>query len=347
MFSDKSTNFLKYAVCLFFTLFLILQNGLNAAAASPEPANPGKRWLIAVGICKFADTRIPNLTYCVADAETIADYFKDDRVDPEQIILLTNEAASRKAVTDALRLVSEKIAPEDSLFFFYSSHGAGDDSGTTYFITFDTVFDELATTALPMQELKKEVENINCRNIVMMIDTCHSGGVKSLGRQDEKALNKLVRSANKQTRIAILTSSRTNESSIESKKWQHGAFTYFMLDGLAGTADNFPRDGHVSVTELFDYVMVAVPRATDRAQHPSAKFSYNWPAKKDAAVKIGNTRNKPPRSSDPASTGVVNNAGNTGSESIIDSETWRSPAKSGNSGKPRTKPGKPWQNIVE
>ena len=138
-----------------------------------------------------------------------------------------------------------------------------------------------------MQELKNAVKEIKCRNIVMMIDTCHSGGAKSMGRQDEKAFDKLVRTADRGTRIAILTSSRTHETSIESDKWKHGAFTYFMLEGFAGASDNFPRDGHVSVTELFDYVMVAVPRATDRAQHPSGKFSYNWPGKKDQAVKVG------------------------------------------------------------
>jgi uncharacterized caspase-like protein len=252
----------------------------------------GQRWVMAVGICKFADTRIPQLTYCVADARSISDYFKTDGVPDKQIILLADESAKKDSIMSSLEHISENISPDDSLFFFYSSHGAGDNAGKTYFITFDTVGDDLATTALPMQELKNAVKEIKCRNIVMMIDTCHSGGAKSLGRQDEKAFDKLLRTADLETRIAILTSSRTHESSIESNRWGHGAFTYFMLEGFAGASDNFPRDGHVSVTELFDYVMVAVPRATDRAQHPSGKFSYNWPGKKDHAVKIGQVTDK-------------------------------------------------------
>ena len=342
MFFRKSTIFSKTAI---FLLMLYLFFPPCLSATNTDSTTEGKRWLIAVGICKFADTRIPALTYCVADANTIASYFKDDQVAPEQIISLTNEDASRKAITSALQHVAENIAADDSLFFFYSSHGAGDNSGTTYFITFDTVYDELSTTALPMQELKKQIKEIKCRNIVMMIDTCHSGGVKSLGRQDEKALAKLVRSANKQTRIAILTSSRTHESSIESKKWQHGAFTYFMLDGLSGTADNFPRDGRVSVTELFDYVMVAVPRATDRAQHPSAKFSYNWPGKKDQAVKIGDASNNNGNPTNPPSDTAVNSSESSGSESVIDSDNWRGPKSSKR--KPAAKSDKHWQNVIE
>ena len=76
-----------------------------------------------------------------------------------------------------------------------------------------------------------------------------------------------------------------------------------MLEGLAGASDNFPRDGYVSVTELFDYVMVAVPRATDRAQHPSGKFSYNWPGKKEQAVKVGQTSGGAAKISEPGPRG--------------------------------------------
>ncbi|MBN2704811.1 MAG: caspase family protein [Deltaproteobacteria bacterium] len=258
--------------------------GQQTAARS---ADVGTRYVLAVGVCKFADTRIAPLKYCVADAKSLAEYFAKDGVTPQNIRLLLDEDATRERLLAELRRLAGELAPADSLFFFYSSHGAGDAAGRTYFITFDAVLDQLAESALPMQELKAEIEKIRCRNVVMMVDTCHSGGVKSLQRPDEKAFDQLVRSADKTTRIAILTSSRTHETSLESEQWRHGAFTYFMLEGLAGASDDFPRDGEVSVTELFDYVMVAVPRATERAQHPSGKFSYNWPGKKEEAVKVG------------------------------------------------------------
>ena len=263
--------------------------GVSNQSAGARLADQGHRRLLAVGVCHFADTRIAPLKYCVDDARSLAEYFSKDGVPAEHITLLLNEDAKKDRLLTELRRLAGELGPDDSLFFFYSSHGAGDAEGKTYFITFDAVLDELADTALPMQDLKAEIEKIRCRNVVMMIDTCHSGGVKSLKRPDEKAYDKLVRSADKSTRIAILTSSRTHETSLESEKWRHGAFTYYMLEGLSGAGDNFPRDGQVSVTELFDYVMVAVPRATERAQHPSGKFSYNWPGKKEQAVKVGKT----------------------------------------------------------
>ncbi len=259
------------------------EGGVKASS----PTRDAGRWVIAVGIRKFADTRIQQLKYCVADARSIAAYFAADGVPREHILLLEDESATRAGVLAALDRVSRRIASAETLFFFYSSHGAGDRQGNTYFIAFDTVGDDLANTALPMQELKKKISAIPCRNIVMLIDTCHSGGAKGLKRPGEKAFDKLLRVANRNTRVAILTSSRTHETSMESDEWRHGAFTYYLLQGLAGAGDDFPRDGRVSVTELFDYVMVAVPRATRRSQHPSGKFSYNWPGDKEKAVRVG------------------------------------------------------------
>ena len=296
----------------------------KGAITRSADAAGGRRWIMAVGICKFADTRISPLIYCVADARSISSYFRVDGVPDEQIILLADEDAKKGSVVSSLKRIAEHIASDDSFFFFYSSHGAGDSAGKTYFITFDTVIDDLAVTALPMQELKNAVKEIKCRDIVMMIDTCHSGGTKSLGRQDEKAFDKLVRTADHGTRVAILTSSRTHETSIESDEWKHGAFTYFMLEGLAGASDNFPRDGRVSVTELFDYVMVAVPRATSRAQHPSGKFSYNWPRKKEQAVKVGQVA-----------------GGGSGTAGV----GWRGFGQDGK-GQPGAS-GEPWQNVID
>ena len=339
-----STTIITALILCFLSTGLILS---RPAAAAGDQQDHGKRWVMAVGICKFADTRIPQLTYCVADARTVIDYFKKDNVPADQMILLVNEDADKNTITGSLQKIASLIAPDDTLFFFYSSHGAGDNSGTTYFITFDTVGDNLTETALPMQELKEEIEAIKCRNIVLMIDTCHSGGVKSLGRQDEKAYDKLVRTADKKTRIAILTSSRTHESSMESEKWQHGAFTYYMLDGLSGASDNFPRDGRVSVTELFDYVMVAVPRATNRAQHPSAKFSYNWPGKKEEAVKVGKTVAEPEQaetSSEAAAAGRTENPDST-STTVFDNNGWRS--SGGQNRNPQKTPDKKWHNVIE
>ena len=267
-----------------------------------EDQSQGKRWLLAVGVSKFADTRVAPLAYSTRDAESFAAYLREDNVPAARLRLLLDAGATRAGILGALQDVKQRIGAEDTLFFFYSSHGVGDAQGRTHFITFDSVLDRLADTALPMQQIKEMVETIACRNIVMLVDSCHSGGAKSLRQQDEAAYDRVVRAATQTTRVAVLTSSRTHEISLESPEWGHGVFTYYLLDGLAGAADDFPRDGQVTVTELFDYLIVAVPRATDRAQHPTGRFSYNWPRKKGDSVAFGRAKGevKPPKGAAPS-----------------------------------------------
>ncbi len=263
------------------------QDSMKLKSVSENKPGSPRRWLLAVGIRKFADTRITPLTYTAKDATSIDKYFRQDKTPASQICLLVDETATKENIIQSLEKIKGRISPADTFIFFFSSHGVGDNAGNTYFITFDTVLDQLSRTALSMQHIKETIRNFGCRNVVLMADTCHSGGVKSLKQQNEEDYNGIVRAAGKQTRVAILTSSRTHETSAESPIWKHGAFTYYLLKGLAGEADNFPKDGKVSVTELFDHVMIAVPRATNRAQHPSGKFSYNWPGKKEESVAFG------------------------------------------------------------
>ncbi len=261
-------------------------DGVSVNGGGDDP-DLNRRWLLAVGIRKFADTRIPALKYTANDARSFAEYFRNDGVPESRIRVLLDDEASRKNILSAIDDIKAGIGGDDSFFFFYSSHGAGDAEGNTYFVAFDTISDELSDTGVPMQGLRDIIKGIACKNVVMLVDTCHSGGTKALAPQDEKAYDQMVRAASKQTRIAILTSSRTHETSVESDQWGHGVFTYYLLEGIGGVADDFPKNGKVSVTELFDYVMVAVPRATNRAQHPSGKFSYNWPTEHELEVAVG------------------------------------------------------------
>ncbi|MGR3218409.1 MAG: PEGA domain-containing protein, partial [Candidatus Anammoxibacter sp.] len=60
----------------------------------------------------------------------------------------------------------------------------------------------------------------------------------------------------------------------------HGAFTWFLLEGLKGKADvagNY--NGIVTITEAFDYLESKVRRATQNAQHPAitGDFDNNLP----------------------------------------------------------------------
>jgi uncharacterized caspase-like protein len=68
----------------------------------------------------------------------------------------------------------------------------------------------------------------------------------------------------------ILTASDANEVSAEKDELKHGAFTYYLLEGLRGKAD-LDGDGVIAVDELYRYVSMEVPKATGQNQHPIKK----------------------------------------------------------------------------
>ena len=67
-----------------------------------------------------------------------------------------------------------------------------------------------------------------------------------------------------------MTASGANEVSAEDEKLQHGVFTFYLLEGLAGAADA-DKDGLVTVDEVYRHVSTHVPRATGQEQHPVIK----------------------------------------------------------------------------
>ena len=69
-----------------------------------------------------------------------------------------------------------------------------------------------------------------------------------------------------------MTASGANEVSAENDKFQHGVFTYFLVEGLKGQADA-DKDGLITVDEVYRYVSEHVPQATGQEQHPVKKGS--------------------------------------------------------------------------
>jgi hypothetical protein len=80
----------------------------------------------------------------------------------------------------------------------------------------------------------------------------------------------------------IVSASRAGELSMESSLWGggHGAFTYYLLEGMKGKADaEGNKNGIVTLAESFDFLEENVKRTTQNAQHPdtAGNFDNNLP----------------------------------------------------------------------
>jgi uncharacterized caspase-like protein len=68
----------------------------------------------------------------------------------------------------------------------------------------------------------------------------------------------------------ILTASDANEVSMEKDEFQHGVFTYYLLEALRGKGD-LDGNGIITLEEVYHYVSTKVPQATGQDQHPVKK----------------------------------------------------------------------------
>ena len=71
----------------------------------------------------------------------------------------------------------------------------------------------------------------------------------------------------------IVTASRPSELSVELAEFGHGIFTYYLMEGLRGAADQ-NRDGIVTLQELYGYLehqVAAKSRSVGGNQHPVMK----------------------------------------------------------------------------
>jgi hypothetical protein len=239
-------------------------------------------WAVVVGINDYPKTR--RLKWAVNDARAFYRHLLDViQVPDENVTLLLNEGASLGRLRSTLGTQLKKMAGKDDMVIIYfAGHGATEkdvlspdgDGLEKYILPYDVDPEDLYASALPMREISHIFYRIQSERIIFIADACYSGasGGRTISLSGIRAnisdafLDRIT--AGKGT--IIMTASGANEVSAEDEKLQHGVFTFYLLEGLAGAADA-DKDGLITVDEIYHYVSVKVPRATGQEQHPVKK----------------------------------------------------------------------------
>ncbi len=251
-----------------------------------------KRYAVVIGVSRFKDHSIPQLRYADRDAQAFYDYLVSPyggSFNPENILLLKNEEATLEAVKNALTGFLKRAVDDDFIVIYIASHGEPepDRPENLYLLTHDTMINRLSSTAYPMDYINSDMKRyISANRLIFIADACHAGKIADMGfmaRGGANTINNaLAALGSTREGWAMMTASRAGEISQESEKWGggHGAFTYFLLNGLYGKADiagNY--NGVITITEAFDYVSNMVKYETENAQHPvlTGNFDNNLP----------------------------------------------------------------------
>ncbi|KFA92103.1 caspase family protein [Archangium violaceum] len=244
-----------------------------------------RRLALLVGVSQFQDTQWRDLRYATKDAEDLASALRDPaRGHFDSVRVLSRpEETTRAAILAALRqLRQEATRPDDVVVVYFSAHGtlARDGRGELkrYLVTTDASFRAISQTALPMDELKSEFDQLPSRRRLMVLATCHSGSGKSLLPKELEAELAGIKSGfyarplEESSRASmVFAACDWGETAREDEGLRNDIYTHFLIDGLNGAADR-NSDGAVTATEAHDHARRRTYAFTQGRQRPSAEI---------------------------------------------------------------------------
>jgi hypothetical protein len=236
----------------------------------------GKKRALVIGINQYEQEKGFNpLKYAVADAEEVAKLLDDKKIAEFEEVVLLNEKENQTSsqVQSKLADIINKTEKDDLVVIYFAGHGKLDKRDRLCLVTLDTEIDKLRATSVPLDNINRMIEEIQCRGVVCILDSCYSvtqeeatrGGAGDIFAESFRSYL-----GPEQTPEAIILSAAEGLAR-ERKELGHGIFTKFLIEGLKKEADE-NKDGYVSIEELFNYVNRKVRAETQETQQPT-----RWP----------------------------------------------------------------------
>ncbi|MBB4677447.1 DEAD/DEAH box helicase [Crossiella cryophila] len=229
-----------------------------------------------IGIDNYRDPAFRRLKFAGRDARVLHALFSDNT--GGDCVLLPDEEATRTGVTAELTRLAEVSGDGDIVVVTFSGHGTRSRELATY----DATPGRFAETALPLTEFVDRVREIRARLLVVVLDSCFSGGMLAraffepddgaAARSDEVGAWDVLRSISGDGRI-FLGAASSDEEAFESTRYQHGVLTHHLLQGLMGAGGVLDGRGMVRlsslVAQLLDRVSAEETGSRRRRQRPT------------------------------------------------------------------------------
>ncbi len=226
-------------------------------------------YALVVGVATYNHQQ--SLKYTDDDAYHLYAFLKSPEggaIQDENIKVLIDDAATKANIENELNYISSRADANDVVLIYMSGHGLdgafvpSDFDGYNHLLPYDNVLNTLQSS--------------EAKHKIFITDACHSG---SMIAQTKSAYSISVDHfynafADSNGGIAVLTSSKKEEVSLEYGGLRQGIFSHFLIRGLKGEA-NTNGDKLITVSELFNFVSEKVKSYTGGAQHPTIQGSYD------------------------------------------------------------------------
>jgi tetratricopeptide (TPR) repeat protein len=245
--------------------------GVAAISGQPQGVRIPGSYALVVGIASYQNLTPPQqLQFPERDAEAMYSIListEGGNFRAENVHKLIGPKATLAGLRRELDEWLPSIAKDDDrVLIYFAGHGFVY-GGKAYLAPYDIDLKNIASTGYSMDALGRAMGvRIKGKWKVLLTDSCHSGAINPA---DVQLINGTLGNLNKS--LFSLTASRDRERSFESKDWGggHGIFTYYVVKGLEGAADE-SGDGIVTADELAEYVHRNVREATGGQQNPTS-----------------------------------------------------------------------------
>ena len=211
---------------------------------------------VVVGIADYEGS-LADLQYSDDDARLFFNHLHSalpSEMAAGKSVLLLNRDATLNNITNALQSIFSLSTENDFIIFYFSGHGSpGSFCPTDY-----------TQQLLNHSVVRNFFVKSKARYRVCIADACFSG---SIGNGDNAFTVPSAMSEFSDSRLAVIMSSKPNQTSLETSRLQQGVFSYYLVNGLKGKAD-LNNDSYITMGELFIYTKSSVAHSTNGDQVP-------------------------------------------------------------------------------
>jgi hypothetical protein len=217
---------------------------------SLEKGQTLRRYALCVGIGEYTNLPNHNLRYAVDDANVVADQLEQKGDYIVRRLTLTNQTTKEVLNRAVEHLLSAPERQENDLaVLYFSCHGTIEPGKKTFCLLPSGAALQAdgrpnPETSIGISDLTRWLSNARMRNIVILLDVCHSGGAGV-------ALQQLKLDLAAGPNIFIIGGARQDQAAMQSSHLKHGLFTNCLIRAFGQPPT---RDGWLTVSQIQNFV---------------------------------------------------------------------------------------------
>jgi tetratricopeptide (TPR) repeat protein len=244
----------------------------------------GRRRALLVGTGEYDDPSFERLRAPTNDVEALAGVLGDPAVGGFELEPPVIDA-TRSEICEHIEDFFHAARPRDLLLLYLSCHGQVGLDRKLYFVARDTKARLLRATGISEGLVREVMQDSRSKRIVLLLDCCYSGAFAEGLTAKGTAAPDVADRFGGEGRVT-LTASAGGQPAFEGRA--EGAppdaaatslFTRVLVDGLRSGRADLDGDGHVSVDELYDFVV-------DGLREQKARQTPGWSGSKIGDVWI-------------------------------------------------------------